>query len=299
MTAGEGPVTVDGGFEAAKRLPPTFTTLRDLFVHSGNQCAFPGCRRGLVNSKGQWVGEVCHIEAASPAGQRFNRAMTNEERRQRSNLMLMCHEHHVETNDVEEFPVRRLREIKASHEEAFSGSTSPLSEAALKTAVEEIVASEIVDHTDRVELHLPQTLAKFGELLEFGLTSDELRGSIAAVEPGLRALRRVPVDARSVLAIVVDRGYEYMDDLAVPAHEIESATALDQQALANQVQTLARYGLASFEEDYDPTWSTTVILIGTHPFDGWGFWRALKTYCERADLELKPLINELRFDLLD
>jgi hypothetical protein len=51
----------------------------------------------LVNHKAQWVGEVCHIEAALPGGERFNKAMTNEERRHRSNLLLMCHDHHVET----------------------------------------------------------------------------------------------------------------------------------------------------------------------------------------------------------
>jgi hypothetical protein len=66
----------------------------------------------LVNHKRQWVGEVCHIQAALPGGERFNGDMTNEERRDRSNLMLLCHEHHVETNDVVEFTVERLLRIK-------------------------------------------------------------------------------------------------------------------------------------------------------------------------------------------
>jgi hypothetical protein len=225
--------------------------------------------------------------------------MTNEERRGRANLMLMCHDHHVETDAVDEFHVQRLREIKVGHEEAFSGEPPPLGEAALEAAVAEIVASDIVDRTDRVELHLPQTLSSFGEILKLDLTREELRGSIALAEPRLRALRRVPVDARSVFAIVIDRGFDHRDDLAVPAHEIESATGLDSVELTNHVQTLARYGLASFEEDYDPTWSATVVLICTHPIDGWEFWSHVKAFCERAEVELKPLINELRFDLLD
>jgi hypothetical protein len=35
------------------------------FVHSGNECAFTNCDRALVNHKEQWVGEVCHVKAAS------------------------------------------------------------------------------------------------------------------------------------------------------------------------------------------------------------------------------------------
>lgn len=32
-----------------------------------------------------------------------------------SNLILLCHEHHVETNDVNEFPVSKLKEMKGTH----------------------------------------------------------------------------------------------------------------------------------------------------------------------------------------
>jgi len=45
--------------EIAKRAAPKFSTMRDLFVHSGNLCAFPDCDRVLVNHRGQWVGEIC------------------------------------------------------------------------------------------------------------------------------------------------------------------------------------------------------------------------------------------------
>lgn len=286
-------------FEEAVRLRTRFTTLRELFVHSGNQCAFPDCVRRLVNEKGQWVGEVCHIEAALPGGERFNPKMTNEERRGGANLMLMCHDHHVETNDETEFTVEMLRDFKARHEGAFSGVPSPLSDKALEAAVEEIAASDVIDQTDRVVLRPPQTLAKFGDLVDLGWTPEELRSSIELVEPGLKALRRVPLDARAVFAIVVDRGSDYADDLGVPAHEIEEAAAIDGQTLANHVRTLERYRLAGFEEEYEGEWGTTTIFIRTRSFDGWGFWRLLKIFCERAELKVKPVINELRFDQLD
>jgi hypothetical protein len=281
------------------RLPPTFTTLRELFVHSGNQCAFPGCTRRLVNARAQWVGEVCHIEAAMPGGERFNAGMTNEERREAANLTLMCHEHHVETNDVAEFTVERLKEFKAQHEAAFAGSPAPLADDALAAAVKEIVESDIVDVTDRIVLRPPQTLIRFGEVLELDETPDMLRQDVGLIMPRLEALRRIPVDSRAIFGIVVDRASDYEDDLGVPADEVASATGIEFDALRPHVLTLERYGLAGFDENYDDYRNMSVLYIKTWAIDGWGFWSALKKFCELAQLEGKPLINQLRFDRLD
>lgn len=65
---------------------------------------------------GAYVGELCHIEAASPDGPRYNPKQTDEERRSPANLIFMCHEHHVITHDAEQFTVKKLRELKAKHE---------------------------------------------------------------------------------------------------------------------------------------------------------------------------------------
>ena len=86
--------------EEVKRLAPKQEILRELYIKSGNECAYPGCHNVLVDENGKFVGEVCHIEAAMPGGERFNPNMTNEDRRSFGNLMLMCHHHHVVTDDV-------------------------------------------------------------------------------------------------------------------------------------------------------------------------------------------------------
>jgi hypothetical protein len=91
--------------EEPKRLQPTKETLRELYLKSGNFCAFPGCTRLMMNQDGVFIGNVCHIEAAEEGGQRFNAAMTNEERRAPANLMLMCYDHHTITNDIAQYPV--------------------------------------------------------------------------------------------------------------------------------------------------------------------------------------------------
>jgi hypothetical protein len=104
----------------AKRKAPDKDTLRELFLKSGNLCAFPDCMNLLMNRAGEFIGQICHIEAAEDGGERFNSAMTDEGRAAFSNLMLMCYEHHVTTNNVEDYPVSRLQKMKADHEAGFS-----------------------------------------------------------------------------------------------------------------------------------------------------------------------------------
>ncbi|MDF4434368.1 hypothetical protein P3441_22450 [Vibrio parahaemolyticus] len=102
--------------EKVVRLTPKFSVLRALFARSGNECAFPGCSHPMINHKNQFVGQVCHIEAALPNGERFNIDQSNEGRRAYENLVLFCYAHHVETDDVESFDVEKLKNIKQDHE---------------------------------------------------------------------------------------------------------------------------------------------------------------------------------------
>jgi hypothetical protein len=76
--------------EPVKRLPPTQETIKKLFALSGNQCAFPNCIKVIISSKGNVVGQVCHISAADEGGPRFDPAQSNEQRRAFDNLLLMC-----------------------------------------------------------------------------------------------------------------------------------------------------------------------------------------------------------------
>ncbi len=67
--------------QMAKRLQPKGDVLRELFLKSGNLCAFPGCGHLIMDPDGNLIGEVCHVEAAEQGGERFNPNQTNEERR--------------------------------------------------------------------------------------------------------------------------------------------------------------------------------------------------------------------------
>jgi hypothetical protein len=54
------------------RLAPLSVTLRELFLKSGNLCAYPGCGKLMMNADGVFIGMVCHIEGAEEGGERFN-----------------------------------------------------------------------------------------------------------------------------------------------------------------------------------------------------------------------------------
>jgi hypothetical protein len=130
--------------EVAKRFAPTYRTYRELFLKSGNVCAFPSCDALMMDEEGNFIGQICHIEAAEPGGARFNPSMTNEERRSFANLMLLCYEHHVVTNDVERFSVAVLQEMKAAHEKCFSQPTRALDERLARIKWQSLVAAGVL-----------------------------------------------------------------------------------------------------------------------------------------------------------
>lgn len=90
--------------------------LRNLGILSKNQCAFPGCNNLILNEKGEYIAELCHIEAAEPGGPRFNPRQTDEERRSIENLLFLCHPHHIEADNEEIYTVDCLRQMKKEHE---------------------------------------------------------------------------------------------------------------------------------------------------------------------------------------
>ena len=78
----------------------------------------------MMNAEGSFIGQVCHIEGVK--GERFRAEMSNEERRAFKNLMLLCYQHHVETNDEETWTVAKLIQMKADHEAHFTDPSTAM-----------------------------------------------------------------------------------------------------------------------------------------------------------------------------
>ncbi|MFS0788674.1 hypothetical protein ABC345_20085 [Shouchella sp. 1P09AA] len=148
--------------EEAKRLDPKASTARILFAKSGNQCAFRGCFNSLVSDSGVYIGNICHIEAALPDGPRFNLNMTNEQRREPNNLLIMCYEHHKETDDVEKYPVSVLKQIKQEHEDKF------------KNLINDLASQLYEDITDSNTGVQATTLILFNSVMNWNSNQQEL-----------------------------------------------------------------------------------------------------------------------------
>lgn len=120
------------------RLKPKETTIKALFAKSGNHCAFPKCEAKLINNKNQFIGQLCHIEAANENGPRFNHNSNDEYRRSYKNLILFCYPHHVETNDPNEFSKEDLKKIKVNHEKESEHSNFRINDEALTKFINEM-----------------------------------------------------------------------------------------------------------------------------------------------------------------
>ncbi|MBB3122462.1 hypothetical protein [Pseudoduganella violacea] len=141
------------------RLAVTREALIPLFAKSGNVCAFPGCTHELVTSRNLFVGQICHIEAANPGGQRYNINSTDEERRSIANLLLLCYRHHKETDDVGAFDADALRAMKSQHESLHGQKPFKVNEAFLHRLEAEMQTywSTLQDANER--LHVVPELA--------------------------------------------------------------------------------------------------------------------------------------------
>ena len=123
----------------------TEQTLKRLFALSGNQCAFPGCEKTLVNTKNAKDSNICHIEAASEGGERYRHSMTDKERADYSNLILLCVQHHDETNDEEKYTVDILQRMKSDHESAFLQQRFKSNPSMLKNTINAIASMDFDD----------------------------------------------------------------------------------------------------------------------------------------------------------
>ena len=271
--------------EVPKRLAPTRDTLRELYLKSGNRCAFSGCKKSLFNIKGVFVGQICHIEAAEPGGERFNKNQTNEQRRAPANLVLMCYDHHVETDDVGKFPVEAMVRIKTEHEKKFSDVVGTM----LMT---------VTDHTTLTTARVPQNLNKVNETLTWNLSDEELAESLAELAKLIDKISKVPSPSRALFTILIKRGEHgrFGADLECSIADIKQATGLPNNELRECFSSLENAGL-TFDNDVN---DFGVQMVGiAEAKSGWPVWSDLKNFCKKKGLDLSLMIEGLDFSFLE
>jgi len=130
--------------------PRDFTrSTRDrLYALSGNQCAFPGCGVTFfkvdTNTK---LSNICHIEAANQGGERYNPDSNDEYRRSYENLILLCPNHHKETNDTEKYTVDVLKGMKRCHEAKFLNPTALRKHVSSLSTVINLMGDTFIENT--------------------------------------------------------------------------------------------------------------------------------------------------------
>jgi len=123
-------------------------TLKILFGLSGNTCSFPGCMKRLVNNRNAIDSNICHIEGAKKGSERYNPDMTDIQRANYNNLILLCPQHHDETNDVEKYSVEVLRAMKREHESQYLGEKLDENPSMLKNVIYAISEMDFIPNND-------------------------------------------------------------------------------------------------------------------------------------------------------
>jgi len=266
--------------EEPKRLPILKKVLRDLYLLSGNQCAYPECSKSILNDKGNLVGQVCHIEAAMPGGERFNPDQTNEDRRAFSNLILLCYDHHIETNKEDIYTVKRLKKMKENHEKKFSDAT------------EKLLASTVSDMTLLQDYEYCSNLNKINKVLGWGNSQAELLEVVPLFNSLLdKRLRKLTPNIRSLFSVMVARA----EGSEINLNEVSEVTGTSLNEMVNAVAILKRYGLITEPEENEYSLPVTYFV----EYDMWDMWYEIKKFSEQSLIPLNDIITDMQFSLFD
>ncbi len=274
--------------EKPRRLAPHPATIKELFAVSLNRCAFPDCPNPIIDVDGNLLGEICHIEAAMPDGERFNKKMSNEERRSKSNLILLCSVHHTITNNVQRFPVRKMQELKVNHE----------SKANLAVANLNAHFKEAIDLAAMKRGSPPKSLKAFADFSGIVDPVDIQRERIIYVKLH-KHLMGIPDHIRALFAIVLkkmtedprsnDDWYQVMDTIIR-----NDCGGISLEVFLDQMRYLQNKDLIDLDEDAEEGVKWTLRGFAKDNYLHW-----LVSFCVENKIDFNDLIVTGDFTLLD
>lgn len=227
-----------------------------------------------------------HIEGVR--GERFNKAMTNEDRRAFENVLLLCYPHHVATDDERIYTVEAMRKMKADHEARFAGVEARIMDAPLR------------DLTADTKCSYAQNGRKISRVLGWKLTEEELRGTAESIRQAVEVLATLPPATRSVLGVLLSRGaVAYDNEVEVLAFELHQCLGIDRGTFIGHVRTLEAHHFAHFAKNND---DVEVVRTSQNGFQSpliWPMWIDLREFCAATGDDVQDVITNLRFDALD
>ena len=252
--------------------------IRRLCAESMNNCMFRDCRERLV-MEDTFVAEICHIEAASPNGPRYNPNMSDEERDGYDNLILMCRNHHkVIDNNEQKYTVAVLHQMKEEHLRRGAGSVP------LNTKL--IIPCDAGDAVGFAQYC-------FGEKA----TEEEIESVRDVLIDCQNRIKKIPVRSREVFVTFVEKAYKldfggYVTNL----YEVNSIIGLSKVEFINEISILNRHDLVS---DVDIINDTEEVCWLQGNRDNPEIWMVIREFCELNGINLREVIVNLDFSVFD
>lgn len=137
-----------------------------LWMLSQGRCYKPGCRQAAMtwgpHADPTKELEIAHICAISPGGPRYEASMTDRERNEFPNLLVLCRPHHKDI-DVDEvaYPTAALRVWKARREQTARGRLD-----GLRYASKEDLEGLLEQTADRIRKTLADVSVRFPEMAQ-------------------------------------------------------------------------------------------------------------------------------------
>ena len=154
-------------------------TIKRLYSHSGNECAFPNCKEKFFGNDNTNLSNIGHIEGAEPNSARYNPTSNDEYRRSYENLILLCPNHHKIVDDnPQTYPVENLRVMKNEHEEDIKSKidtsrTLNKHPSAIVEVIKLISAQELNQSDDSISIFKPEEKIEYNEINKYKDIIDE------------------------------------------------------------------------------------------------------------------------------
>ncbi|EKD25227.1 MAG: hypothetical protein ACD_80C00101G0003 [uncultured bacterium (gcode 4)] len=202
----------------------TRKTLRRLDTLSGNLCAKPGCLQGLIAEDGKTIiSQICHIEAAQEGGPRFNHEMSDDQKRDYPNLILLCDEHHkiIDSKLNEgEYSVDTLKSWKFEHEKKIIQQKLERNPSILGEVINKISLIDFEEDTTsekKPESFNIQKKIDYNNLIRYKPTIDAYKIYSGKIEKIYQEIDRQGSNKKKRLLRNIERIYlkvkgKYMDD---------------------------------------------------------------------------------------
>jgi len=278
------------------RKAPSAKTLRQLYLLSGNLCANPKCDTVLVNANGTMVADVCHIKAESPGGPRFDKTLTEEQRRSADNLVLFCSTcHTLVDREATKYTVQVLTKWKKDREARF---------AAVGDSLRQRYLQAIADEAELTDLSIPRSLRSYIKFLKKNkYTHNVSLRTIKDLTAYIDQLRHLSLPDRDLMRAIIEKALslgarrERWGGVSVHPNDLKTILIENRRLSDYRIRklgnTLDRNQLGGIEvDDREPQLNISA------PDDDLQ-WSDLKKFLEGRNRSLRDVICDLKFSLLD